>query len=108
MIPDEILDALNLHPLIHDNHIMVEINRGMYGLPQAGKIANEYLTELLAPAGYHPMPLTPGLWQHKTKPIAFSLVVDDFGVKYIDRRDVDHLLTTLAARYEYKIDETGL
>jgi hypothetical protein len=28
---------------------------------------------------------TPGLWTHKTRPILFSLVVDDFGVKYVGK-----------------------
>ena len=26
---------------------------------------------------------TPGLWLHEWRPIQFSLVVDDFGVKYV-------------------------
>jgi hypothetical protein len=26
---------------------------------------------------------TPGLWRHTWQPITFTLVVDDFGVKYV-------------------------
>ena len=26
--------------------------------------------------------LVPGLWSHKTRPITFTLIIDDFGVKY--------------------------
>jgi hypothetical protein len=83
--------------LVDDNgFVNVEIRRGMYGLPQAGRIAYDYLKDLLAPHGYAPCELTPGLWKHKTRPIAFSLVVDDFGVKYVNKADVDYLLSALS------------
>jgi hypothetical protein len=32
----------------------------------------------LAPFGYYPARHTPGIWLHKTRPISFTLVVDDF------------------------------
>ncbi len=45
------------------------------------------LTTLLAKRlkehGYFPSKTTPGLWTHEWHPIAFTLVVDDFGVKYV-------------------------
>jgi hypothetical protein len=31
-----------------------------------------------------------GLWKHDTRPISFSLVVDDFGVKYVGREHAEH------------------
>eukprot|EP00957_Ditylum_brightwellii_P000363 27847-Ditylum_brightwellii.AAC.1 len=40
LIPHEILNKYNMHNKIHNGHIYMEIRRGMYGLPQAGKIAN--------------------------------------------------------------------
>ena len=103
----KIMNDLNLEPMMHHDHIIVEINKGMYGLPQAGKLANEYFQELLLPAGYVPMPHTPGLWHHQTRSIVFTLVVDDFGIKYTDPDDITHLLTTLGTHYEYKIDYSG-
>jgi hypothetical protein len=42
---------------------------------------------------------TAGLYTHKTRPIAFSLVVDDFGVKYVNKEDMDHLVATIGKRY---------
>jgi len=39
----KILDHYNLHPLIHKGHVHAEICHGMYGLPQAGKLANVQL-----------------------------------------------------------------
>ncbi|KAG7342946.1 reverse transcriptase RNA-dependent DNA polymerase [Nitzschia inconspicua] len=106
-IPDDIFILYNLADLLDGDYIYVEIRRGMYGLPQAGRIANDYLRTFLEPAGYHPTPNTPGLWRHKTRPIIFSLVVDDFGVKYVNQDDVDHLLGTLRQRYECKADWAG-
>jgi hypothetical protein len=79
----------------------------MYGLPQAGRLANDQLIKLLAPHGYHPTPLTPGLWTHKLRDIVFSLVVDDFGVRYTSQADADHLLDTLRQHYQVSVDWTG-
>lgn len=41
MIPDSIMELYELHNLVHHDHVYVEIRKGMYGLPQAGKIAND-------------------------------------------------------------------
>ncbi len=46
----------------------------------------------MAPFGYHECKNTQGLWYHKTRNITFTLVVDDFGVKYVDKTDVKHLI----------------
>jgi len=43
VIPPAIMDHYKLHDLVHHSHVYVEIRRGMYGLPQAGKIANDQL-----------------------------------------------------------------
>ena len=69
----------------------IEIRRPIYGLPQAGKLANTALKEHLAPYGYFEVSHMPGLWRHITRPIALSLIVDDFGVKYAHKDNADHL-----------------
>jgi hypothetical protein len=88
---------------------MCKVRRGMYGLPQAGRIANEQLlTKFLAPHGYAPVPITPGLWRHTTCDIAFTLVVNDFGVKYTKRADAEqHLMQTLNKLYKVSEDWKG-
>jgi hypothetical protein len=58
-----------------------EVNKGMYGLPQAGKAASDFLLPRLAKAGYIEAGRNPGLFKHKTNSIKFALVVDDFLVK---------------------------
>jgi hypothetical protein len=52
-------------------------------------------------------PNVPCLFKHRTRNVTFSLVVDDFGIKYIDKTDADHLISTLQLLYEIKIDWTG-
>ena len=74
MLPDEIIELYNLRPLFNNGFVYVEIRRGMYGLPQAGRLANNQLIKKLAPHGYVPCPLTPGLWKHQTRNTVFSLV----------------------------------
>jgi hypothetical protein len=106
-IPDELMEHYNLHNLVHNGAVYVEIQRGMYGLPQAGKLANDQLLSFLAPHGYRPCKITPGLWKHDTRPIQFTLVVDDFGVKYTDEADAKHLLSVLEQHYKCSVDWTG-
>jgi hypothetical protein len=107
MIPTVIMDKYNLRPLIHKGFVFVKIRRGMYGLPQAGRLANDQLIKHLGPHGYAPLPLTPGLWHHKTRDIVFSLVVDDFEIRYTSQADADHLLTTLETFYQVSRDWSG-
>jgi hypothetical protein len=72
----------------------------MYGLPQVGIIAQQLLEKRLQKHGYRQSQTTPGLWKHDTHPISFSLVVDDFGIKYVGKEDAQHLLDTV--RHYYK------
>ena len=43
--------------------------------------------------------IVPGLWTHKTWPISFTLVVDNFGVKYVGEEHVKHLMNCLRESY---------
>jgi hypothetical protein len=53
-IPEEIIIEYNLHVIAtEDRYIYYEIQKGMYGLPQVGMIAQELLQERLAKVGYH-------------------------------------------------------
>eukprot|EP00957_Ditylum_brightwellii_P196767 14991436-Ditylum_brightwellii.AAC.1 len=79
----------------------------MYGLSQAGKSVNEQLTRHLALYGYYPVRHTPGLWRHITRDIRFTLVVDDFVVKYTNKEDIYHLLQALKDKYTVSEDWKG-
>jgi hypothetical protein len=84
--------------------VYIENRKGMYGLKQAGLLANQTLQTRLAPFGYYPARHTPGLWLHKTRPIAISLVVDDFAVKNVGKQHTDHLRNALLKNYELTSD----
>ena len=79
----------------------------MYGLLHVGKIANNRLLKHLALCKYAPVKHTPGLWQHKTRLITFTLVVDDFGIKYTDLADVNQLQNTLRKQFDITTDMSG-
>jgi hypothetical protein len=53
------------------------------------------------------MKLITGLWLHKTRPISFSLGVDNFTVKYVGRQHADHLRNALLKTYELTTDWSG-
>ena len=105
LIPEEIKQQYNLHKIVYDEYIYIQIEKGMYGLPQAGKIANDELQRHLLPFGYAPCPRTPGLWRHSSKPITFALVVDDFAVKYVKKEHLLHLQRALQSKYVITIDD---
>jgi len=69
--------------------------------------ASDHLTTHLARSGYSPIAHTPSLWKHDTLPVVFSLVVDDFGVKYTSRASTQHLIDALKNLYSISIDWTG-
>ena len=106
-IPQAIIDYYNLLPLVENGYIYVEIMKGMYGLPQAGILANNELVILLEKHDYIQSKRTPGLFTHKTRPISFCLVVDDFGIKYVGREHAEHLINILQQKYKITIDWTG-
>ena len=81
-LPDDIMEQFNLASLVVNGHVMVEIRKGMYGLPQAGLLAQQRLNAHLLKLGYTKCTHTPDLYTHHTRPTTFTLVVDDFGIKY--------------------------
>ena len=107
IIPPIIIKHYDLLPLITNGHVMVEIMKGIYGLPQAGILAKKLLEERLLTGGYIPAPHTPGLYRHSCHPIQFTLWVDDFSVKYVHKRDADTLISLLQQHYDLTTDWTG-
>ena len=52
-IPEEIINKYKLRDIMYDKgSIHIQSNRGMYGLPQAGLLANELLEKRLNKRGY--------------------------------------------------------
>jgi hypothetical protein len=103
-----IIEEYGLHNKVDaDGNVFCEVRRGMYGLLQAGIIAQDLLTKRLIKAGYRQSKITPGYWQHDWQPISFTLVVDDFGVKYVNKDDVEHLISSLSQDYTIDTDWEG-
>ncbi len=104
-IPKEIIDEYNLREIVtEDGYVYCKIRKGMYGLPQAGIIAQELLTERLAKHGYHQSKTIPGIWTHETRPITFTLAVDNFAIKIMSENNADHIINVLKKNYTITVD----
>ncbi len=65
IIPEEIILTYNLRNIVNpDRWVYIKIRQGMYGLPQAGILANKLLEQRLAARGYYQCQHMPGLWRH--------------------------------------------
>ena len=105
-IPDGILKRYKLSKYIHRGAILFEILKCMYGLPQSGLLSQRRLIAHLAKHGYEQTPNVPCLFKHKTRHVVFTLVVDDFAVKYKEEADAAHLIATLEELYKIKVDRS--
>jgi len=106
MFPTWIVKQYNLLSKVVKGYIYMEMRQAVWGLPQAGILANKLLRKRLAPKGYYECKQTPGLWRHVTCPISFLLVVYD-GVKYPNKADVNHLIECLKEHYDLTQDWGG-
>ena len=108
LIPQEIIDEYDVIKYVEsDGNVYVKITDAMYGLSQSGRIASVDLRNHLAKYGYFPTKRTTGLWKDQIKPINFTLVVDNFGIKYTNKDDINHLFKAIKEKYPPKIDWTG-
>ena len=107
-LPPEFVALYNLNEIADQNGtVYMRIQKGMYGLPQAGILAQKLLEQPLNKHDYQQSPITPGLWKHDTRPISFTLCVDDFGVKYVGREHAEHLRNVLNEHYKCAVDWDG-
>jgi hypothetical protein len=79
----------------------------MYGLPQAGLLAQQRRVAHLAQHDYIQSDSVPCLFAHATNGITFDLVVYDFGIKFRTTAGRDHLLAILRLQYQITVDEAG-
>jgi hypothetical protein len=64
--PQWIIEQYDLNKHVYHGFIYLEMRRAVWGLPQAGILANKLLHCRLLPHGYFECPNMPGLWEHKT------------------------------------------
>jgi hypothetical protein len=107
-MPDNVIAHYHLLDIATpDGYHYCKVRQRMYCCPQAEIIAQELLAKMLKEHGYTHSETTPGLWSHEWCPISFSLVVDDFGVKYIREEHAQHLLQTVQKYYTCSFEKEG-
>jgi hypothetical protein len=105
--PAWMVEQYNLIERAYNGYVYIKMQRAVWGLPQAGILANKHLRRKLAPFGYTECVNTPGLWKHETQPISFTLVINNVGVKYVSKNNVDHLIASIEMTYTLTEDWTG-
>jgi len=106
-IPAETMIEFDLHKYAAHDHVLFQVDGTMYGHPVAGRVANADLVTHLRQHDYIQDPNIPSFFKHKTNLVSFTLVVDDFGIKYTGMDTLDDLIRVLRLKYEIKIDLTG-
>ena len=79
----------------------------MYGLLQLGLLANQLLEKRLNKRGYQQIKLIPVLWKHEWQSVQFTLVVYDFGFKYVGKEHTQHLKKTPEENYTVTAEWDG-
>eukprot|EP00804_Cyclotella_cryptica_P028815 CCRYP_020140-RA/>CCRYP_020140-RA protein AED:0.25 eAED:0.25 QI:0/0/0/1/1/1/2/0/480 len=102
-IPSNIIELYHLHDIAHNGYVFVLIQKGMYGLPQAGIIAQQLLEQRLQSNRYHQSKINPGFWTHNWQPICFALCVDDFGHYEISTDWEGRRYIGLTLHWDYRI-----
>ena len=110
-IPPQSMEHFGLTQYIRptDTSVLVRVTGGIYGLPEAGRLAQQKLLPHLASHGYTECRDTPMLFRHDTRKTSFVLVVDDLGIKYQKSKpeDLEHLFTCLRELYSIKTNLGG-
>ena len=101
------LTKLGLLPFLrHSPHgkpfLFCDVLKTVPGLPQSGLLSQLRLVALLTQHGFSETS-TPMLFRHHTHSTAFTLVVDDFLVRYSHPSELDHLVSCLSSLYELKV-----
>ncbi len=107
LFPVWTIEQYNLHKLALDGWEYIKMRRAVWGLPQVGILANKQLHHKLAPFGYYESINTPGLWRHESRLHTFPFIVNNFSIKFVNKEDVDHLISSIKKTYTLTEDWTG-
>jgi hypothetical protein len=107
LFPEWIKIQYDLEKYALNRFVYLEMWQAVWGLLQAGILEIKLLRCHLLPHSYYKCNNTPSLWKNQTCPIAFTLVVDNFGVKYVGKKHADHLIQCIKETYELTEDWTG-
>eukprot|EP00804_Cyclotella_cryptica_P026913 CCRYP_014750-RA/>CCRYP_014750-RA protein AED:0.33 eAED:0.34 QI:0/-1/0/1/-1/1/1/0/377 len=106
-IPEEIITEYKLRDLVEPDDCGTSLSPLVCTDSHTRTHSQRTTREALNQHGYHQSKLVPGLWSHKWRPIWFTLVVDDFGVKYVGKEHALHLKSVLESYYPLSTDWTG-
>jgi hypothetical protein len=106
-IPVETMIEFDLQQYANDDNVLFQVDGTMYGHPVAGRIANADLVEHLGQHGYIQDPNIPSFFENAINQVSFTLVVDDFGIKYTGADTLKDLIRVLELRYIIKVDMSG-
>ena len=107
LIPQDTIYKYDLADNKINGFLYVRVEQGMYGLVQAVITSHTGLREHICPFVYDPAPIMSGLWFQNKKGIIFTLVVENFGIRYQRREDAQDLINALQEKYEIKQDCAG-
>ena len=68
IFPPATIEQYNLNEHAKNGFIYLKIRKAIYGLPQAGILANKLLRQRLRPQGYYEVAHMLGLWKHIQDP----------------------------------------
>jgi hypothetical protein len=97
------MDKYDLHQYTHNGAVLFEVVKSLYGLPHAGNISQDSLITHLATHGYHQTSTT-CLFRHESNGVTFTLVVDNFGVKFTNKQSAQQLIDCLKLRYPLTVN----
>ena len=104
LLSKEMMENYKLTTAAKGRCVYAESLRGMYGLKQARRIENDYLTKNIGPHIYYQCSNTHGMWYHNWTPIMFLLVVDDSGVKYVGKEHANILIKKINKYHQMSVD----
>ncbi len=102
-----IVEQYNLNKHALNGFVHLKMRKAVWGLPQMGILANQRLHQKLTPFRYYESTHSSGLWCHETRPITFTLVVNDSRVKYIIQDNVKHLIASIKQNHSLTKDCGG-
>lgn len=104
--PQQTIDKYNLVELAdEEGNVIGEVTGGMYGHPEAGRLAHEGLKTHLAKHGFTSREQTPCIFANADHSIVFAVIVDDFLIKVQSEEVGNRLIAILEEKYELKIDK---
>lgn len=106
-LPESVRNSPTVIALMRGDRILVRIQKGLYGLPQAGRLARDRLVNHLGKADYVESEHVPSLFRHRHRDISFVLTVDDFDVSYRLDSDFEHLIGHIRQLYRITVDLEG-